>query len=99
MVDYPSLQNISVCEAAGEGATLCEVSGVLLSEMPPRVQQLISAHPRYLPGVPQYWLHFVFQHFLGLWSMYRGTSDLFSTALEICYMIATRISKIDLEIA
>lgn len=48
MVDYPSLQNISVCEAAGEGATLCEVSGVLLSEMPPRVQQLISAHPRYL---------------------------------------------------
>ena len=31
--------------------------------------------------------------------MYRGTSDLYSTALEICYMIATRILKIDLEIA
>ena len=31
--------------------------------------------------------------------MYRGTSDLYSTALEICYIIATRILKIDLEIA
>ena len=31
--------------------------------------------------------------------MYRGTSDLYSTALEIYYMIATRILKIDLEIA
>ena len=31
--------------------------------------------------------------------MYTGTSDHFSTALEICYMIATRILKIDLEIA
>ena len=30
-----------------------------------------------------------FCHFLGFWSTYRGTSDLFSTALEICYMIAT----------
>ena len=25
----------------------------------------------------------------------RGTSDLYSTALEICYMIATRIFKLD----
>ena len=27
-----------------------------------------------------------------------GNSDLYSTALDICYIIATRISKIDLEI-
>jgi len=40
-----------------------------------------------------------FCHFLGFWSTYRGTSDLYSTALEICYMIATRIFKFDLEIA
>ena len=40
-----------------------------------------------------------FCHFLGFWSTYRGTSDLYSTALEICYVIATRILKIDLEIA
>ena len=31
--------------------------------------------------------------------MYRETSDLYSTALEICYIIGTRIFKIDLEIA
>ena len=31
--------------------------------------------------------------------MYRGISDLYSTALEICYMIATRILKIDFELA
>ena len=37
--------------------------------------------------------------FLGFWSTYRGTSDLYSTALEICYTIATRIFKFDLEIA
>ena len=52
-----------------------------------------------LTGVPKHWAHFVFCHFLGFWSTYRGTSDHFSTALEICYMIATRILKIDLEIA
>ena len=40
-----------------------------------------------------------FCHFLGFWRTYRGTSDLYSTALEICYMIATRIFKFDLEIA
>merc|ERR1711994_479932 len=40
-----------------------------------------------------------FCHFLGFWSTYTGTSDLYSTALEICYMIGTRIFKIDLEIA
>ena len=40
-----------------------------------------------------------FFYFLGFWSTYRGTSDLFSTALEICYIIATRILKIDSEIA
>ena len=40
-----------------------------------------------------------FCHFLGFWSTYRGPFDHFSTALEICYMIATRILKIDLEIA
>ena len=40
-----------------------------------------------------------FFHFLGFWSTYRGTSDLYSTALEICYIIATRILKIDSEIA
>ena len=37
--------------------------------------------------------------FLGFWSTFRGTSDLYSTALEICYIIATRILKIDSEIA
>ena len=31
--------------------------------------------------------------------MYRGTSDLYSTALEIRYMIGTKILKFDLEIA
>ena len=51
------------------------------------------------PSVPQYWFHFVFCHFLGFWSTYRGASDLYSTALEICYIIATRILKIDLKIA
>ena len=40
-----------------------------------------------------------FCHFLGFWSTYRGTSDLYSTALEICYIIATKILKIVLEIA
>ena len=53
----------------------------------------------YIQGVPQYWAHFPFCHFLGFWSTYRGTSDLYSTALEICYMIGTRILKIGLEIA
>ena len=40
-----------------------------------------------------------FCHFLGFWSTYRGTSDMYSTALEIGYMIGTRILKIDLKIA
>ena len=40
-----------------------------------------------------------FCHFLGFWSTYRGTSELYSTALEICYILATRIFKFDLEIA
>ena len=40
-----------------------------------------------------------FCYFLGFWSTYRGTSDMYSTALEIGYMIATRILKIDLKIA
>ena len=40
-----------------------------------------------------------FCHFLGFWSTYKGLFDHFSTALEICYMIATRILKIDLETA
>ena len=48
-----------------------------------------------LTGVPKHWAHFVFCHFLGFWSTYRGTSDLPLTALEICYMIATCILKID----
>ena len=52
-----------------------------------------------IQGVPQYCFHFVFCHFLGFWSTYRGTSDLYSTALEICYIIATKILKIVLEIA
>ena len=43
-------------------------------------------------------LHFVFCHFLGFWSTYRRT-DLFSTALEIRYIIATRILTINLEIS
>ena len=53
----------------------------------------------HIQGVPQYCFHFVFCHFLGFWSTYRGTSDLYSTALEICYIIATKILKIVLEIA
>ena len=40
-----------------------------------------------------------FCHFLRFWSTYRGTSDLYSSALEICYVIGTRILKIDFEIA
>ena len=51
----------------------------------------------YIQGVPQYWAHFPFCHFLGFWSTYRGTSDLYLKALGICYIIATRILKIDLE--
>ena len=42
--------------------------------------------PTYIQGVPQYWAHFVFCHFLGFWSTYS-------------YMITTRILKIDSEIA
>ena len=52
-----------------------------------------------IQGVPYYWAHFVFCNFLGFWSTYRETSDLYSTALEICYMIATRFFEIDPEIA
>ena len=52
-----------------------------------------------LTGVPKHWAHFVFCHFLGFLSTYRGTSDLPLTALEICYMIAKSILKIDLIIA
>ena len=63
------------------------------------VADLPYTNHRYVPGVPQYWLHFICWHFLGFWSTYRGTSDHFSTAREICYMVATRILKIDLEIA
>ena len=51
-----------------------------------------------IQGVPKHWAHFDFCNFLGFCSTYRGTSDLYSTALEICYMIATRILKIDFEI-
>ena len=40
-----------------------------------------------------------FCHFLGFWSTDRGTSELYSTALEICYILATRIFEFDLEIA
>ena len=42
---------------------------------------------------------FLLCYFLRFWSKYKGTSDLYSTALEICYMIGTRILEIDLEIA
>ena len=52
-----------------------------------------------LTGCPISKFPLCFCHFLGFWSTYRGTSDLYSTALEICYMIGTRILKIDLEIA
>ena len=50
-------------------------------------------------GCPTILFPLCFCHFLGFWSPYRGTSDLYSTALEICYIIATWILKIDLEIA
>ena len=52
-----------------------------------------------IQGVPYCWAHFVFCHFLGFWSTYRQTSDLYSTVLEICYIIATRILKIYSETA
>jgi len=44
MVSYPSLQNISYVETE-EGATQCEVSGMLLSSLPPRVASLVSSYP------------------------------------------------------
>ena len=59
-------------------------------------QQLVEAD---ITGCPISKFPLCFCHFLGFWSTYRGFSDLYSTALEICYMIATRILKIDLEIA
>ena len=40
-------------------------------------------------GCPTILFPLCFCHFLGFWSPYRGTSDLYSTALEICYIIAT----------
>ena len=69
-----------------------------ISSQPHAITTTYCRHSE-LPGVPQYWLHFVFCHFLGFWSTYRRTFDLFSTALEICYILATKILKIDLEIA
>ena len=51
----------------------------------------------YVQGVPK--VRLCFCHFLGFWSTYRGTSYLYSTALEICYNLATRIFKFDSEIA
>ena len=44
MVSYPSLQNISYVETQ-EGPALCEVSGLLLSSLPPRVASLVSSYP------------------------------------------------------
>ena len=64
-----------------------------------RQSSLESCKVNKLQGVPYYWAHFVFCYFLGFWCTYRGTSDLYSTALEICYIIATRILRIDSEIA
>ena len=42
---------------------------------------------------------FLLCYFLRFWSKYKGTSDLYSTALETCYMIATRAFEFDSEIA
>ena len=42
MVSYPSLQNISYVE---EGVTECEVSGMLMSQLPPRVADLVTCYP------------------------------------------------------
>ena len=67
--------------------------GVLSS--PPLLQPIVTHHT----GCPISKFPICFCHFLGFWNKYRGTSDLYSTALEICYMIGTRILKIDLEIA
>ena len=50
-------------------------------------------------GCPKSQTSLCFWHFLGFWSTYRGTSDLYSAALEICYMIATKILKFDSDIA
>ena len=43
-MSYPSLQNISYVETE-EGATQCEVSGMLLSSLPPRVASLVTSYP------------------------------------------------------
>ena len=53
----------------------------------------------YYTGCPILLCPLSFCHFLGFWSTYRGPFDHFSTALEICYMIATRIFKFDSDIA
>ena len=61
--------------------------------------KVFIGHLRVTTGCPISKFPLCFCHFLGFWSTYRGTSDLYSTALEICCMIATRIFKFDLEIA
>ena len=43
MVSYPSLQNISYVE--GTGGTECEMSGMLMCQLPPRVADLVSSYP------------------------------------------------------
>ena len=56
-------------------------------------------NPILYTGCPKSKFPLCFGCFLGFQSSYRGTSDLYSTALEICYIIGTRILEIDLEIA
>ena len=59
----------------------------------------VCGYTRVATGCPISLSPLSFGYFLGFWSTYRGPFDHFSTALEICYMIATKILKIDSKIA
>ena len=52
-----------------------------------------------IQGVPQYWLHFVFCYFVSFYSTKIQKLIWFKKIQEICYMIGTKILKIDSEIA
>ena len=52
-----------------------------------------------LQGVPQYWAHFAFCCFVSFYSTKIQKLGEFYNIQEICYMIGTRILKIDSELA
>ena len=78
-----------------------DISNFHQSDKTDKLLSIKSRQPQKLTntGCPVKLFRLCFCHFLGFWSTYRGFSDLYSTALEICYKIGTRILKIDLEIA